>query len=106
MALTRNSRHSCQRFRLVLEQQYDVAGVRLLLQQTQPQTGAIDGIGVLAAFQRVPRSPPAKAPFFRITTLSRDLEIQTPVCAAIAFCRRGKVQFARSDTSSDNIVST
>jgi hypothetical protein len=95
-----------QRFRLVGEQQNDIAGVRLLLQQTQPQAGAIDGIGVLAPFQRVPRSPPAKAPFLRITTLSRDFEIRSPVRVSISSCSRGSVQLGRSAIGADSTAET
>jgi hypothetical protein len=42
-------------FRLVAEQQGDIAGFGLLLQQAQAQTGALDRVGVLPALQRVPR---------------------------------------------------
>jgi hypothetical protein len=67
-----------ERFRLVPEQQHDVAGFGLRFQQLTAQAGAIDGIGVLTPLQRVPRAAPAKAPFFRSTTDNREGEIRTP----------------------------
>jgi hypothetical protein len=51
-----------ERLRFVAEQQGDVAGLGLLLQQAQAQTGAIDRIGILPALQRVARPAPGKAP--------------------------------------------
>src|SRR5512134_733065 len=60
-----------QRFRFVLEQEHDVTGLRLLLQETKAQPRAVDGYGVLPSLQSVPWPPPAEAPFLRITTLSR-----------------------------------
>jgi hypothetical protein len=42
-------------FRLVAEQQGDIAGFGLLPQQAQAQTGALDRIGILPTLQRVPR---------------------------------------------------
>ena len=95
-----------ERFGFVLEQQNDVAGLRLLLRQTKAQPRAVDGNGVLPPFQRVPGPPPAEAPFFRITTLSRDLEIRRPVRASISSCNRGNVQFGRSATSSASTAET
>ena len=96
-----------ERFRLIAEQQGDIAGLCLLLQQAQAQPGALDRIGVLPALQRVPRpwafSPracpvaPGEAPFFS-TTLSRDVEMRSPVRFSISSAKRGKVQFGRSDT--------
>ena len=80
-----------QRFGLVLEQEHDVAGPRLLLQQKQAQARAVDRNGLLPPFQRVPWPPPAEAPFLRITTLSRDFEIRSPVRASISSCNRGNV---------------
>jgi hypothetical protein len=53
-----------ERFRLVAEQQGDVAGFGLLLQQAQAQAGTVDRIGVLPALQRVPRPPPSEAPLY------------------------------------------
>jgi hypothetical protein len=95
-----------ERFRLVFEQQNDVAGLRLLLQETKAQAGAVDGDGVLPSLQRVPGPPPAEAPFLRITTLSRDFEIHSPVRASISSCNRGSVQFGRSETSSASTAET
>ena len=95
-----------QRFRFVLKQEHDVTGLRLLLQETKAQSGAIDGIAVLAAFQSVPWPPPAEAPFLRITTLSRDFEIRLPVCASISSCSRGSVQLGRSAIGADNTAET
>ncbi len=95
-----------ERFGLILEQQHDIASLGLLLQKTKPQTRAVNGNGVLPPLQRVPRSPPAIAPFLRITTLSRDFEIRSPVRASISSCRRGNVQFGRSDTAPDSTSAT
>src|ERR1700686_2497814 len=53
-----------ERFRLVAEQQGDIAGFGLLLQQMQAQAGAIDRVGVLPALQRVARPTPGKAPLY------------------------------------------
>ena len=86
-----------ERFRLIAEQQGDIAGLCLLLQQAQAQPGAVDRIGVLPALQRVPRPAPGEAPFFS-TTLSRDVEMRSPVRFSISSAKRGSVQFGRSDT--------
>src|SRR5712691_40594 len=93
-----------ERFRLVAEQQGDIAGFGLLLQQAQAQADAVDRIGVLPTLQRVPRPTPGEAPFFR-TTLSRDVEMRSPVRFSISSAKRGKVQFGRSDTPGANSVS-
>src|SRR5512134_3955528 len=95
-----------KRFRFVLEQEHDVIGLRLLLQETKTQSGAIDGIGVLPPLQSVPWPPPAEAPFLRITTLSRDFEIRSPVRVSISSCSRGSVQFGRSATGPDSTAAT
>jgi hypothetical protein len=42
-----------------------ITGLRLA--QLEPQTTPIDGVGILSALQRVPRSTPAKSPFLRNT---------------------------------------
>src|ERR1700675_322953 len=93
-----------ERFRLVAEQQGDIAGFGLLLQQMQAQAGAIDRVGVLPALQGVARPTPGKAPFFS-TTLSRDFEMRLPVRFSISSARRGSVQFGRSDTPGANTSS-
>jgi hypothetical protein len=93
-----------ERFRLVAEQQGDIAGFGLLPQQAQAQAGAVDRIGVLPALQRVPRPAPGKAPFFS-TTLSRDVEMRFPVRFSISSARRGSVQFGRSETPGANTSS-
>ena len=49
---------------LVAEQQGDVAGCGLLLQQAKAQTGAVDRVGVLAPLQRVAWPAPAEAPLY------------------------------------------
>jgi hypothetical protein len=85
----------CLRF--VTEQQGDVAGLGLLLQQAQAQARAVDRVGILPALQRVARPAPGKSPFFS-TTLSRDFEMRSPVCFSISLARRGRVQFGRSET--------
>src|SRR3954469_24430967 len=86
----------CERFRLIAEQQRDIAGFGLLLQQTKAQAGAVNGIAVLPALQRVAGPTPGEAPFFS-TTLSRDLEMRSPVRFSISSAKRGSVQFGRSD---------
>src|SRR6202790_5142686 len=91
---------------LVLEQQYDLPGFGLLLQQTQAQAGPLNRLGVLPPLQRVPWPAPCEPPFLRITTLSRDFEICCPVRFSISACRRYKVQFGRSDTPGANTSST
>ncbi len=85
----------CLRF--VAEQQGDVAGLGLSLQQAQTQARALDRSDTLPALQRVARPAPSKAPFFS-TTLSRDFEMRSPVRFSISSAKRGKVQFGRSDT--------
>src|SRR5579863_2817357 len=90
--------------RFIAEQQGDIAGLGLLFQQAQAQPGAVDRIGVLPTLQRVPRPAPGEAPFF-ITTLSRDVEMRSPVRFSISSARRGKVQFGRSDTPGANTSS-
>ena len=57
-----------QRLGLVPEQEAEIAGHGLLLQEPEPRPGAIDGRGVLPPFEAVPRPAPAVAPF-RSTTL-------------------------------------
>ena len=58
------------------------------------------------SLQRVPGPPPTEAPFLRITTLSRDFEIRSPVRASISSCNRGSVQFGRSETPSASTAET
>ena len=53
-----------ERFRLIAEQQGDIAGFGLLPQQAQAQTGAVDRIGILPTLQRVPRPAPGEAPLY------------------------------------------
>jgi hypothetical protein len=93
-----------ERFRLVAEQQDDVAGFGLLPQQAQAQAGAVDRVGVLPTLQRVPRPAPSEAPFFS-TTLGRDAEMRLPVRFLISSTRRGNVQFGRADTPGANTAS-
>jgi hypothetical protein len=50
--------------RFVAEQQADVAGLGLLLQEAQAQAGAIDRSGILPALQRVARPAPGEAPLY------------------------------------------
>ena len=90
--------------RLVAEQQDDIAGFGLLPQQAKAQSGALDRVGILPPLQRVAGPAPSEAPFFS-TTLSRDFEMRCPVRFSISPCRRGKVQFGRSDTSGANTAS-
>src|SRR5713101_2760603 len=90
-----------QHLGLVLRQQHDVAGIGLLLQELEPEPGAVDGIRLLPAEQAVARSAPAVAIFFSVL-LSCDFEIETSACRAISACSRGNVQFARSATGAVN----
>src|SRR5260370_75466 len=67
-------------------------------QQLTAQAGTINGVGILTSLQRVPRAPPAKAPFLRSTTDNREGEMRTPERCSIASANRGNVQFGRSAT--------
>jgi hypothetical protein len=49
-----------QRLALVGEQKHDVAGFHLRFAQSDPQANAIDGVGVLTAFQAVALDRPKK----------------------------------------------
>jgi len=62
--------------------------------------------GVLPPLQSVPWPPPAEAPFLRITTLSRDFEIRSPVRVSISSCSRGSVQLGRSAIGADSTAET
>src|SRR3954453_8603979 len=84
-----------QRLGLVPEQEVDVAGRRLLLQQPQAQAGAVHGVRVLPPLEGVPRPAPAVAPFRR-TTLRGPGEIVSPVHAATSAASRARVQTGRS----------
>ena len=75
-------------FGLVAEQEHDVACFGLRLEQLAAQPGTVHGIGVLAAFQGVARTPPAEIPFFRSTTDSRDGEMRTPERFSISSAKR------------------
>ena len=80
-----------QRFGLVLEQQDDVARLGLRFEQLPAQTGAVHRVRILAALQRVTRPPPAKPPFFRSTTESREREMRRPERCSISLAKRGSV---------------
>ena len=56
-----------ERFGFIAEQKHDIARLGLRLQQLEAQAGAVDGVGILAALQRVPRPAPAETPFLRNT---------------------------------------
>jgi hypothetical protein len=86
-----------QRLALVGEEEHDIAGLRLRLAQRQPEADAIDGVGVLAALQRVSRPTPAEF-FLRSTLDRRDLEMVPPSRASISPMRRASVQLGRSAT--------
>src|SRR4051812_8374256 len=90
-----------QRFGLVLEQQDDVARLGLRFEQLPAQTGAVHRVRILAALQRVTRPPPAKPPFFRSTTESREREMRRPERCSISLAKRGSVQFGRFATGAD-----
>ena len=65
-----------QRLGLVLRQQHDVARLGLLLQELEPQPGAIDGGRILSPGEAVARPAPSPAIFFSVL-LSCDFEIET-----------------------------
>jgi hypothetical protein len=88
-----------RRFGFVPEQEADVAGRGLLLQEHEPQAGAIDRCGILPTSEAVARPAPTVAPF-RSTTLRWPEEIVSPVRASISRASRAKVQGARSATGS------
>src|SRR6266851_2483391 len=90
----------------VLEQQDDIPGCGLLLQQAKAKSAPVNRVGVLPPLQRVARPAPAEAPFLRSTTLSRDFEMRSPVRFSIASAKRGKVPFGRSETPGANTSST
>src|SRR5829696_8006775 len=94
-----------ERFGLVTKEQHDVARLGLGLEQLSAQARPVHGVRVLAAFQRVAGSPPAKAPFFLSTTDSREREMRTPARVSISSARRGSVQFERSATGPDRTSS-
>src|SRR5689334_16993864 len=84
-----------QRLGLVPEQEVDVAGGGLLLQQPQPDARALDRVAVLAALDRVPGTAPAVAPL-RSTTPRWPGEIVSPVRAVTSAASRARVQTGRS----------
>src|SRR3954454_4231732 len=92
-------------FGLVCEQERDGARLGLSLEQLSAQALPVHGVGVLPTFQCVAGSPPAKAPFFRSTTESREREMRTPARVSISSARRGSVQFGRSATGPDRTSS-
>ena len=94
-----------QRLGLVGEEEHDVPGFGLLLQQLEPEPGSRDGIGVLPAVQAVTGTSPAEAVFFS-ALLSCDFEIVTAPWRATSACSRGKVQFGRSVTGALSNAST
>src|SRR3954453_2499447 len=93
-----------QRLRLIPEQQYDVAGFRLCLEQLAAQPGTIHRLGVLSAL-RVPGAAPTKIPFLRSTTESREREIRTSARCSISAAKRRNVQFVRFATGTDKTSS-
>src|SRR3954467_4846121 len=92
-------------FGLVCEQEHDVTRLGLSLEQLSAQARPVHGVGVLPTFQCVAGSPPAKAPFFRSTTESREREMRTPARVSISSANRGSVQFGRSATGPDRTSS-
>src|SRR3954469_8231152 len=94
-----------QGFGLVREQKHDIARLGLCLEQLPAQAGAVHGVRVLAAFQRVAGPSPAKIPFWRSTTDNREQEMRTPERVSISSARRGNVQFGRSATGPDRTSS-
>src|SRR6185503_12949347 len=94
-----------ERFGLVREQKHDVARLSLGREQLSAQARPVHRIRILAAFQRVAGSPPAKAPFFLSTTDSREREMRTPARVSISSAKRGSVQFGRFATGPDRTSS-
>lgn len=90
-----------QGFGLVAEQEHDVAGLGLRLEELAAQARAVHGVGVLAALQGVARRPPEKTPFLRSTTDSREREMRTPAHFSISSAKRGSVEFGRPATGKD-----
>ncbi len=90
-----------QRLAFVAVEQNDVAGLGLRLAQLEAKSHALDLGGNLAAFQRVPRPPPAEV-FFRSALDNCDLPIVTPSRASISAMRRGIVQLGRSATGASS----
>jgi hypothetical protein len=80
-----------ERFGFILEEQSNIARLRLLTQQIQPHARALDRLLVLTAVQSMPWPTPGKAPFLRSMILSRDIEMATPHRRSISAVRRGKV---------------
>ena len=91
-----------QSFKLVAEQEADVASRGLLLQEPEPQAGTVDRAGVLPAFEAMARPAPAIAPF-RSTTLRWPGEIVSPLRTSISRASRVSVQ---SGPSAAGLLST
>ena len=87
-----------QRLALVRKQQHNVAGLGLRLAQVQTQSHPLDRLGVLAALQRVARTPVAEPPFRRSTFERCEREINTSSRRAISPASRARVQLVRSAT--------
>src|SRR3954451_25426034 len=83
-------------FGLVGEQKHDVARLGLRLEQCPAQASAVHGITILAAFQRVARTPPVEVPFWRSTTETREGEIWTTARVACRSASRARLRCARS----------
>src|SRR4051794_9725213 len=94
-----------QRLRLIAEQQYDIAGFGLCLEQLAAQPGTVHRRGVLSALQRVPGAAPAEIPFLRSTTESREREIRRPARCSISPAKRRNAQFVRFVTGADKTSS-
>src|SRR5215213_423232 len=88
-------------FGLVREQKHDVARRGLRFEPLPAQAGAVHGVRILAAFQRVACTAPAEVPFWRSTTESRESEMRRPARVSISSASRGSVQFGRSATGPD-----
>ena len=86
-----------ERFAFVAVEQHDVAGRGLRLAQFEAQSDALDRVGILAAFKRVPGPPPAEV-FFRSALDNCERLIVTPSRAWISAMRRAIVQLGRSAT--------
>lgn len=80
------------RLGLIAKKQHDVAGCGLLRQKLQPQSAALEGVFVLACFERVARALSSKAPLLRSTWERCVGEMDTPLWRWTSAARRPQVQ--------------
>jgi hypothetical protein len=89
-----------QRLRSIGERQRDIAGLRLLHEEPEPQAGVVHGVHVLPPLQRVPRPLPDKASFLSALESCERL-IVCPSRRSTSLASRASVQFARSAAGQD-----